>query len=64
MKTARKALKNICKMHPFLRDSKYIEIGMPKTPYLSGVPPSRRGKVKPKRAVNMAKFYQFEYVLQ
>ena len=64
MKTVRKALKNICKKHPFSAPLKYIENIIPKTLYLSGVPPSRRGKVKPKRAVNMAKFHQFENVPQ
>ena len=64
MKTTHKALKNICKKHPFLQAIKYIENIIPETLYLSGVPPSLRGKIQVERAVNMPKFHQFENVLQ
>jgi len=63
MKTARETSKNICKTGPFLGVCKYIQIAKPQTPYLSGVPPSRRSKIQPERAVNMAEFRRFNGTL-
>jgi hypothetical protein len=64
MKDSHKAAKNVCKMWPFFGVLNYIRIEPPETQYLSGFPPSRRCKIKVKRAVNVPKFLQLGCVPQ
>ena len=62
MKTVRKPAKNIREIAPFSRVLNFVKKRMPKTPYLSGIPPSDRTKNQPERAVNMAEFPQLNGV--
>lgn len=59
MKTVRKPQKNIWKTGAFFGVPNNIQKVGAEMPYLSGLPPSQRGKITAEGAVNMAEFPLF-----